>query len=37
MRVRGKEFNKHKQKNKAKLYAAGVEMAIKSYKFDDSD
>ena len=38
MRVRGKEFNKHKQKNKAKLYAAGVEMSVKSYKFgDDSD
>jgi len=35
MCVRGKEFNKHKQKNKGKLYAAGVEMSIRSYKFDD--
>ena len=35
MAVRGKEFNKHKQKNKGKLYAAGVEMSVRSYKFDD--
>lgn len=33
--VRGKEFNKHKQKNKAKLYAAGVDQTIRSFKFDE--
>lgn len=33
--VRGKEFNKHKQKNKAKLYAAGVDQGVHSYKFDE--
>jgi hypothetical protein len=35
MAVRGKEFNKHKQKNKAKLYAAGVDQNVRSFKFDD--
>lgn len=37
MAVRGKEFNKHKQKNKAKLYAAGVNQAVQSYKFNDDE
>jgi hypothetical protein len=40
MAVRGKEFTKHKQKNKAKLYAAGVDQTVRSVKFrhaDDSD
>ena len=35
--VRGKEFNKHKQKNKAKLYAAGVDQGVHSYKFDSDE
>ena len=37
MAVRGKDFNKHKQKNKAKLYAAGVDQGVRSYKFDDDE
>ena len=35
MKVRGKEFNKHKQKNKGKLYAAGVDQSCRSFKFDE--
>lgn len=35
MRVRGKEFSKHKQKNKNKLYAAGVVQDVRSFKFED--
>ena len=33
--VRGKEFNKHKQKNKSKLYAppSGVDLSVRSYQF----
>jgi hypothetical protein len=37
LQVRGKEFNKHKQKNKAKLYAAGVDQGVHSYKFSDAE
>lgn len=35
MRVRGKEFSKHKQKNKSKLYAAGVVQDVRSFKLAD--
>ncbi|KAF8287427.1 hypothetical protein TcBrA4_0020270 [Trypanosoma cruzi] len=37
MRVKGKNFNKLKQKNKAKFYAAGVDTSVRSFQFDDSD
>ncbi|RNE97701.1 uncharacterized protein Tco025E_09380, partial [Trypanosoma conorhini] len=37
MRVKGKNFNKLKQKNKAKFYAAGVDTSVRAFQFDDSD
>jgi hypothetical protein len=37
MAVKGKEFNKHKQKNKAKLYAAGVDASVRSFKFGEEE
>jgi hypothetical protein len=37
MKVRGKEFSKHKQKNKSKLYAAGVDQDVRSFKFDEDE
>ena len=37
MKVKGKDFNKQKQKNKSKIYAAGVDTSIRSVKFNDSD
>ncbi|KAH9584010.1 Srp40 [Trypanosoma melophagium] len=37
MRVKGKNFNKLKQKNKAKFYAAGVDTTVRAFQFDDSD
>jgi hypothetical protein len=37
MRVKGKGFNKLKQKNKGKLYGAGVDLSVRAYQFPDSD
>lgn len=37
MRVKGKDFNKLKQKNKGKFYGAGVDLTVRSYQFPDSD
>ncbi|KEG12922.1 hypothetical protein DQ04_01331090 [Trypanosoma grayi] len=37
MRVKGKNFNKLKQKNKAKFYAAGVDTSVRAFQFDESD
>lgn len=37
MRVKGKDFNKLKQKNKGKFYGAGVDLSVRSFQFPDSD
>ncbi|CCW71415.1 unnamed protein product [Phytomonas sp. Hart1] len=37
MRVKGKNFNKLKQKNKGKFYGVGVDFSVRSYQFPDSD
>ncbi|KAG8342037.1 hypothetical protein TRVL_07136 [Trypanosoma vivax] len=37
MVVRGKNFNKLKQKNKAKFYGAGVDTTVRAFQFEDSD
>ncbi|CCW65254.1 unnamed protein product [Phytomonas sp. EM1] len=37
MRVKGKNFNKLKQKNKGRFYGEGVDFSVRSYQFPDSD
>lgn len=37
MRVKGKGFNKLKQKNKGKFYGAGVDLSVRAFQFPDSD
>ncbi|EPY20245.1 hypothetical protein STCU_04806 [Strigomonas culicis] len=37
MRVKGKNFNKLKQKNKGKFYNAQLDGQVRAYQFPDSD